>query len=147
MKLFYCEHKKITKFYNIFAFLMVATAFLLVYSSCAAPTDQTLNGDTGETTVPSNFEEPTSPDISAKPTFIASDLNDDSVEEKIAIDTSSESATIQIKQTKDGGDLTLADISFLPSVSEGGDSSELHSNSSCSSPVCFSQRSQRSLYS
>ncbi len=73
---------------------------LLALSSCTSPTDHPLNGDTGETTSASNFEEPTTPDISIEPAFIVCDLKDDGVEEKIAIDTSSATATIQIKQKK-----------------------------------------------
>lgn len=96
---------------------LIACCF--VFSSCTALTDQTLNGDTGETTVASNFEEPTTPDISIELAFIVCNLNDDGVEEKIAIDTSSETATIQIKQKKEGGDLTLADISFSNSETGG----------------------------
>ena len=90
-----------------------------ILSSCSIPTDQTLNGDTGETTVASNFEEPTTPDISIELAFIVCDLNDDGVEEKIAIDTSSATATIQIQQTREGGNLTLADIPFSNSETGG----------------------------
>ncbi len=92
---------------------------LLILSSCSAPTDQTLNGDAGETTSTSINEDTTSTAVDVEPAFIVCDLNYDGVEERIVIDTSSESATIQIQQTREGGNLTLADIPFSNSETGG----------------------------